>query len=190
ARDKEGVRYVKARAHTITEDPETGDLTLYYVDETGEKKEETFSMVVLSVGLTIPDTAVELAKRLNIDLNKYNFADSEPFAPVETSREGIYTCGVFQGPKDIPGSVTEASAAACLAGADLAEARGTDTKSVEIPEQKDISEEDPRIGVFVCNCGINIGGIVDVPAVQEYASTLPNVVFADSNLFTCSQDTQ
>ncbi len=190
ARDKEGVRYVKARAHTITEDPETGDLTLFYVDETGEKKEETFSMVVLSVGLTIPDTAVDLAKRLEIDLDKYNFAASEPFAPVETSREGIYTCGVFQGPKDIPGSVTEASAAACLAGADLAEARGTDTKSIEMPEQKDVSEEDPRIGVFVCNCGINIGGIVDVPSVQEYASTLPNVVFSDSNLFTCSQDTQ
>ncbi|MBW1829775.1 MAG: FAD-dependent oxidoreductase, partial [Deltaproteobacteria bacterium] len=114
----------------------------------------------------------------------------EPFAPVETSREGIYTCGVFQGPKDIPGAVTEASAAACLAGADLSEARGTDTTSIVIPEQKDISGEEPRIGVFVCNCGINIGGIVDVPAVQEYSGTLPDVVFTDSNLFTCSQDTQ
>jgi heterodisulfide reductase subunit A-like polyferredoxin len=161
-----------------------------YVDETGEKKEETFSMVVLSVGLTIPDTAVELAKRLDIQLNQYNFAATDPFAPVETSRAGIYTCGVFQGPKDIPGSVTEASAAACLAGADLSESRGADTKAVEIPEQIDVAGQDPRIGVFVCNCGINIGGIVDVPAVQEYAGTLPNVVFTDSNLFTCSQDTQ
>jgi len=190
ARDKEGVRYVKARAHTITEVPETGDLVVQYADESGERKEKTFSMVVLSVGLTIPDTAVDLAKRLEIDLNQYNFADTDPFAPVETSRPGIYTCGVFQGPKDIPGAVTEASAAACLAGADLSEARGTDTKSIEIPEQKDISSEEPRIGVFVCNCGINIGGIVDVPAVQEYAGTLTNVVFTDSNLFTCSQDTQ
>ena len=109
---------------------------------------------------------------------------------MSTSRPGIYTCGVFQGPKDIPGSVTEASAAACLAGADLSEARGTDIKTIEIPEQKDVSGEEPRIGVFVCNCGINIGGIVDVPAVQEYAATLPYVVFTDQNLFTCSQDTQ
>jgi heterodisulfide reductase subunit A-like polyferredoxin len=190
ARDKEGVRFVKSRVHTVTEDPETGDLTLFYVDETGEKKEETFSMVVLSVGLTIPDTAVDLAKRIGIELNQYNFAATDPFSPVETSLPGIYTCGVFQGPKDIPGSVTEASAAACLAGADLSEARGTDTKSIEIPEQKDVTGEDPRIGVFVCNCGINIGGIVDVPAVQEYAGALPDVVFTDSNLFTCSQDTQ
>ncbi len=190
ARDKEGVRFVKSRIHTINEVPETGDLIVQYVDEAGERKEETFSMVVLSVGLTIPDTAVALAKNLNIDLNQYNFAATEPFSPVETSRPGIYTCGVFQGPKDIPGSVTEASAAACLAGADLSEARGTDTKAVEIPDQIDVSSQDPRIGVFVCNCGINIGGIVDVPAVQEYAGTLPNVVFTDSNLFTCSQDTQ
>jgi heterodisulfide reductase subunit A-like polyferredoxin len=190
ARDKEGVRYVKARVHTISEVPETGDLIVQYVDESGERKQETFSMVVLSVGLTIPDSAVELAKRLNIELNHYNFAATDPFAPVETSRPGIYTCGVFQGPKDIPGSVTEASAAACLAGADLSEARGTDTKIITIPEQLDVSEQEPRIGVFVCNCGINIGGIVDVPAVQEYAGRLPNVVFTDSNLFTCSQDTQ
>ena len=190
ARDKEGVRFVKSRVHSVMEVPETGDLIVQYVDETGERKEETFSMVVLSVGLTIPETAVALAKRLDIDLNQYNFAATDPFSPVETSRPGIYTCGVFQGPKDIPGAVTEASAAACLAGADLAEARGTDTKSIEIPDEIDISGLEPRIGVFVCNCGINIGGIVDVPAVQAYAGTLPDVVFTDSNLFTCSQDTQ
>jgi heterodisulfide reductase subunit A-like polyferredoxin len=190
AKEKDGVRFVNARVHTITEIPETGDLKLVYTDESGESQEEIYSMVVLSVGLTIPDSAVQLAKRLDIDLNHYNFADVDPFAPVCTSRQGIYTCGVFQGPKDIPGCVTEASAAACLAGADLAEARGTDMKAVKVPEQRDISSEEPRIGVFVCNCGINIGGVVDVPAVTEYASKLPNVVFADDNLFTCSQDTQ
>jgi heterodisulfide reductase subunit A-like polyferredoxin len=190
ARDKEGVRFVKARVHTVTEVPETGDLSVRYATESGEIKEETFSMVVLSVGLTIPNTAVDLAKRLGIELNHYNFAKTDPFTPVETSRKGVYTCGVFQGPKDIPGSVTEASAAACLAGAELSEARGKDIEVVEIPEQRDVEGQEPRIGVFVCNCGINIGGIVDVPAVQEYAATLPNVVFTDSNLFTCSQDTQ
>jgi heterodisulfide reductase subunit A-like polyferredoxin len=96
----------------------------------------------------------------------------------------------LQGPKDIPESVAEASAAACLAGADLAEARGTEIPKVEIPEQIDVAGQKPRIGVFVCNCGINIGGIVDVPAVKDYAATLPDVVFTDDNLFTCSQDTQ
>ena len=190
ARDNKGVRFVKARAHSITEVTETGDLVLKYADETGEMKEEIFSMVVLSVGLEIPSSSVELAKRMGIKLNKYNFVSTDSFTPVATSRPGIYTCGVFQGPKDIPGSVTQASAAACMAGTDIAEARGKDIETIEVPEEIDITGEEPRIGVFVCNCGINIGGIVDVPSVQEYAATLPNVVFTDQNLFTCSQDTQ
>jgi len=190
ARDKEGIRFVKARVHSITEVTETGDLKLQYTDEAGGMQEETFSMVVLSVGIQIPDTSADLAKRLGVELNRYNFVDTNPFAPVTTSRPGIYTCGVFQGPKDIPGSVTEASAAACLAGTDVSESRGKDITIVEVPAEIDVSQEDPRIGVFVCNCGINIGGIVDVPAVAEYAAALPNVVFTDQNLFTCSQDTQ
>ena len=190
ARDKDGVRFIKARVHSIIEVPETGDLVIQYADETGKMKEETFSMVVLSVGLQVQPDAAELAERLGIKLNKYHFVESNPFAPVATSRPGIYTCGVLQGPKDIPGSVTEASAAACLAGAELAEARGADTPKVEVPEQIDVTGQDPRVGVFVCNCGINIGGIVDVPAVKDYAATLPHVVYTDENLFTCSQDTQ
>jgi heterodisulfide reductase subunit A-like polyferredoxin len=152
--------------------------------------EETFSMIVLSVGLGISQESVELAGRLGVELNHYNFVASDPFAPVSTSRPGIYTCGLLQGPKDIPGAVTEASAAASAAGGHLADARGTEIETVEIPEEIDISGQEPRIGVFVCNCGINIGGVVDVPAVRAYAESLPHVVYADENLFTCSQDTQ
>jgi len=190
ARDKEGVRFSKARIHTISEIPDSGDLLVKYVNEDGSQAEEIFSMVVLSVGLGIAQSSVELARRLGIELNKYNFVETNPFSPVATSRPGIYTCGLFQGPKDIPGSVTEASAAACAAGGHLAAARGTEIEKVEIPDQVDVSEQTPRIGVFVCNCGINIGGVVDVPSVRAYAEALPNVVYADENLFTCSQDTQ
>jgi heterodisulfide reductase subunit A-like polyferredoxin len=190
ARDKDGVRFVKARIHTIEEVPESGDLVVKYADENGAMQEETFSMVVLSVGLQIQPDAAMLAERLGIDLNEYNFVDTDPFKPVETSRPGVFICGVMQGPKDIPGSVTEASAAACIAGANLAEARGLDVPVLEVPDERDVTGQDPRIGVFVCNCGINIGGIVDVPAVRAYAESLPYVAFADENLFTCSQDTQ
>ncbi|WP_051328447.1 FAD-dependent oxidoreductase [Desulfatirhabdium butyrativorans] len=190
AKDKDGVRFVKARIHTITEVPDTGDLRVWYVDDTGAIQEEIFSMIVLSVGLQIPESVSDLAKRLDVAVNRYRFAETDPFKPVETSRPGIYTCGVFQGPKDIPSSVTEASAAACLAGASLSAARGTDTPTVEVPTEVDVAGEEPRIGVFVCNCGINIGGVVDVPGVQAYAASLPHVVFSDQNLFTCSQDTQ
>lgn len=51
-----------------------------------------------------------------------------------------------------------------------------------------MGEEETRIGVFVCHCGVNIGGFVDVPDVAEYAKTLPNVVHAENNLYTCADD--
>ena len=190
AKDREGIRFIKARVHTIYDDPQTRNLQLVFADESGNMTEETFDMVVLSVGLQASKSTVDLANRLQINLDRYNFIDTDPFAPVATSRPGVYTCGILQGPKDIPSSVTEASAAASAAGTDVAEARGSDTKSIDVPDEIDVSSEDARIGVFVCNCGINIGGVVDVPAVKEYAESLPNVVFSDENLFTCSQDTQ
>ncbi len=192
ARDKYGVRFKRTRIHTVTPIPGEDSLLLKYLDEEegGLLKEEAFDMVVLSVGLeTDPDT-VELLRRLDVDVNKDGFAGIHPFHPVETSRPGVFAAGVISGPKDIPASVMEASAAAGSVMCELYEARGTRTTTKEIPEELDISEEAPKVGVFVCNCGTNIGGVVDVPAVCEYAKTLPGVVHVTSNLFTCSQDTQ
>ena len=190
ARDKHGVRFIRSRVHTIDPVEESDDLLLKFATEDGEIREERFDMVVLSVGMEISPEVAELARNLGIERNESGFCHTDTFYPVTTSREGIYVCGAFQGPKDIPQSVTEASAASCAAGVDLSDARGTDTRSVEIPEERDVSGEGPKIGVFVCNCGTNIGGIVDVPAVAEYASTLPFVTHVDQNLFTCAQDTQ
>jgi heterodisulfide reductase subunit A-like polyferredoxin len=190
AKDKEGIRFQKARVHTVRTDIETSDVILEFADESGNMVQETFDMLVLSVGLEVKEGVRELTDRLGIELNHYNFAKTDPFTPVATSRPGVYTCGTLQGPKDIPSSVTEASAAASLAGSECAESRGKDIEIVELPDEIDIVGQEPRIGIFVCNCGINIGGVVDVPGVQEYAASLPNVVFTDNNLFTCSQDTQ
>ena len=146
--------------------------------------------MVLSTGLEVSRDAIQLSNTLGIELDKYHFTRSDSFHPAATSRSGIYACGAFTGPKDIPQSVMEASAAACAATENLAVARNTQTKAVKIPAQRDVSREAPRIGVFVCNCGTNIGGIVRVPEVAEYAGTLPGVVYVEENLFTCSQDTQ
>ena len=55
-------------------------------------------------------------------------------------------------------------------------------------EKKNEAKEKPRIGVFVCHCGSNIGGFVDVPSVAEYAKTLPDVEYATDNLYTCAED--
>lgn len=190
AREKQGVRFIRSRVHTIDPVEESDDLLLKYATEDGEFKEERFDMVVLSVGIETTTKAKELAENLGLNLNEEQFCQTEPFYPVSTSREGVYVCGAFQGPKDIPQSVMEASAAACAASIDLSDARGSETRIREIPEEIDISDVRPKIGVFICNCGVNIAGVVDVSALEEYASTLPHVVFTDQNLFTCSQDTQ
>jgi heterodisulfide reductase subunit A-like polyferredoxin len=185
-----GIRFIKSRIHSIDEIGDTGNLSIRYMDDAGQLQIEEFDMVVLSVGLQVPESTVQLAERLGVELNDSRFALTHPFTPVKTTRPGVYTCGVFQGPKDIPSSITEASAAACAAGARLGAARNTLTRSVEVPEQIDVSDQDARVGVFVCNCGVNISSVVDVKGVTEYAKTLPNVVYAQENLFTCSQDSQ
>jgi len=190
ARDEQGVRFIRSRIHSISEDPETKGLTLEYVDEGGGLSIETFDMVVLSVGLETPQSLIETAEALDIELDQDHFVQTGSFNPVETTRRGIYVCGAFQEPKDIPLSVMEASAAACGAKQMLSSARGSMVKEQTYPEERDVSLEEPKVGVFVCNCGTNIGGIVDVPSVAEYARTLPGVSYVEENLFTCSQDTQ
>jgi len=189
ARNETGVRFIRSRVHTISPAP-NDRLSICFANESGEQREEEFDLVVLSVGMEVPSDAVALAKRLGISLDGSNFTAPPAFEPVATSRLGVYACGVFHGPMDIPLAVTEASAAACAAAVDLADARGTQVKVKELPPERDITGEAPRIGVFVCHCGINIGSVVDVPAVRAYAKGLPFVAYVAENLFTCSQDTQ
>ena len=187
---KEGVRFIRSRIHTVYEKAGSENLVLRYVDEQGQVNEEEFDMVVLSVGFESHRGTVDLIKKLSIQLNEYDFVKTDPFYPVKSSKEGIFVCGILQGPKDIPSSVTQASASACAAEILLSPARWTRYKKLELPPEKDVEGEEPRIGVFICNCGINIGGVVDVPEVTEYAAKLPYVVYSENNLFTCSQDTQ
>jgi len=190
AQEKHGIDFIRSRIHTVTPVVNSDDLLLRYTNEDGELKEETFDMVVLSVGLETPPELVELAGRLGLDLTDGNFCKTDSFSPVSSSRDGIYVCGVFQGPKDIPQSVIEASSAAAEAGAPLSTARDTETREAKIPAQRNVLGESPRIGVFICRCGINIAGVVDVDSVVEYARTLPFVDFVTDNLYSCSQDTQ
>jgi heterodisulfide reductase subunit A-like polyferredoxin len=189
AEDDHGVRFVRSRIHSVYPDKDD-QLRIVYATEAGNTVEELFDIVVLSVGLSADAAAIDLAKKLDVDINAYGFAETSSLAPVQTSREGIFVCGAFQEPKDIPHSVMEASAAAVCATEKLGDSRWSLTVEQELPPEKDIHGQEARIGVFVCNCGINIGGVADVPAVRDYASSLPNVVHVEDNLFTCSQDNQ
>jgi heterodisulfide reductase subunit A len=192
AENEHGVKFTRNnRISRITEDPETNNLRLHYID--GENiVEEEFDMVVLAVGMSPPKDAEELAAKLGIELNQFNFCSTELiFSPLETSKPGIYVCGAFGYPKDIPDTVSDASGAATKVASLIASERNTLVTKKVVPEEIEISpDEEARIGVFICQCGINIGGVVDVPKVVEYEKTLPNVVYAEHNLYTCSQDTQ
>jgi heterodisulfide reductase subunit A len=191
ARQKHGVRFVRAMVSKVYEQPETGNLEIRYVDEKGTISTEEFDLVVLSVGLQINDQVKAQAKNLGVEIDSFGFTKKPAFEPLATSRPGIFSCGVFNGPKDIPETVSEASGAAACASGVLSPARGTLVEAN--PFQAPASEQDtqePRIGVFICHCGINISAIVDVKAVADYARALPGVVFADHQLYACSQDNQ
>jgi len=185
-----GVRFVRSMASRVVEDPQTHDLDISYMDDAGESVSETFDMVVLSVGLVISEEVRTRARELGIDITRHGFAKTSTLAPLATNVPGVFVAGVFAGPKDIPETVAEASAAAACAGGELTEARGTlITKPETVPEIS-VEGQEPRVGVFVCHCGTNIASVVDVPAVTEYAKSLPGVVFTDHFLYSCSQDSQ
>ncbi len=186
---EKGVRFIRSKVHTAIPQDKNG-ISLRYVTESGLMEDETFDIVVLSTGLEISASSIDLAKTMGIELDRHNFIKTDSFNPVSTSSPGIYACGVLTGPKDIPQSVMEASSAAAAATENIATARHTQTKKIPIPPERNTTREFPKIGVFVCNCGTNIGGIIDVPKVVEYAKTLPGVIYCEENLFTCSQDTQ
>jgi heterodisulfide reductase subunit A-like polyferredoxin len=183
-----GVRYVNGIVSTIKEEQRTGDLKVSFRAEDGTVTTETFDLVVLSVGLEPGASTTKLGERCGIDLNRFGFAQTGEFTPNQTTRPGIFVAGAFEAPMDIPESVMGAAAAAALSGEILSEARHTLVKAKQYAQERDVSSEEPRIGVFVCHCGTNIARIVDVEEVTASAAALPGVVHAEHNLFTCSTD--
>jgi heterodisulfide reductase subunit A len=186
ARDK-GIRFVRSRWGSLQ--AQDGRLEAAYVDEAGRHRRELFDLVVLPEGLESPPDARALARAAGIDLNAYDFCRTRTEAPLAASRPGIFVAGAFQGPKDVPESVVDASGAAALVAQALKEARGSQIHTRTYPAEGELAPE-PRLGVFVCSCGANIGGVVDVAAVAEYAATLEQVVFTDTGLYSCAQNTQ
>jgi len=116
-----GTRFIRCRVHSVEEN-DNKSLKVLYASELGEVRDEDFDMIVLSVGLEPSESATAVAKKAGIALDRYGFAQTNTFSPVATSKPGIYVAGCFQGPKDIPYSVMEASAAAAATSTDLAQA--------------------------------------------------------------------
>lgn len=188
AENMTGIKFIRSYVSIEKEMPETKNVVIKYsTPEEGVKKEE-FDMVVLSVGLNPPGDAQRLADKFGIELNEHGFCRTNPVNPMESTRPGIFISGAFQSPVDIPESVVTASGAGSQCGELLNRRRGNLSKARVYPPERDVSQEEPRIGVYVCHCGANIGRVVNVPSTVEQALTLPNVVHAEENLFICSTE--
>ena len=183
-----GIRFFRSYVSVVKEDPKTKNITIRYSTPEDGVKEEEFEMVVLSVGLNPPSDAKKLAGKFGIELDSHGFCNTDEINPMSTSRPGVFISGAFNGPTDIPESVFTASGAGSQAGELLDYRRGKLTEEKVFPPERDVSKEEPRIGVFVCHCGANIGRIVNVPSTVEYALTLPNVVYAQEQLFSCASN--
>jgi len=190
AKNEYGVRYQRAMISQVREDPDTGDLIMRYAKENGELVDETFDLVVLSVGFQPHTDAVDLANIVGIDVNEYNFAKTDHFTPVDTSRPGVFVTGTYQAPKDIPETVMQSSGAASKVMGLLAEVRGTEAVQKEVPPEKDVLGQDAKVGVFVCSCGINIASNVDVHQVVKDLEGEEGVAHCENLLYACSQDSQ
>jgi heterodisulfide reductase subunit A-like polyferredoxin len=199
AQEEYNVTYTRCRVSSVQEDPTTHDLHINYAPHPSSEPalhqvdqatiaNERFDLVVLSVGMEISEQVKALGRTLGIELDEYGFCHTSFFNPIETSTPGIFAAGPFREPKDIPESLIDASGAAGQAGILLAPSRGMLAQSAEYPEERDVQQEEPRIGVFVCHCGSNIAGYLDVEALSDYAAELPMVVHTDHLLYTCSQD--
>jgi heterodisulfide reductase subunit A len=181
-----GIRFIRSYTSIVKEDAESKNVTIRYSTPNDGVKEEEFDMVVLSVGLNPPTDVKGLAKKFGVELNHHDYCKINPVNPMETTRPGIFVSGAFQGPIDIPESVFSASGAGSQCAELLDYRRGKLARERIYPPERDVSEEEPRIGVFVCHCGANIGRIVNVPETVEYCKTLPNVVYSQEQLFSCA----
>jgi heterodisulfide reductase subunit A-like polyferredoxin len=185
----EGVRFVRSMVSRVVEIPGTRDLRISHIQD-GQPVEEEFDLVVLSTGIRPSDEALAMAETIGVEINECGFCKSDEFATVATSRDGVFVAGAFQEPKDIPETVAQASAAAAMAMELLAPARGSIVTEKTYPPEHDFTDAPPRIGVFVCHCGINIASVVDVERVVEAARETPYVVYSESQMYACADNTQ
>ncbi len=183
-----GVEFIRSYTAIVGENPENNNVIVRYATNDDGVKEEEFEMVVLSVGLNPPAGNAVLADKFGLELSSHGFNKAIHSNPMQTNQRGIFVSGAFQGPTDIPESVFSASAAGTQCGEMLDYRRGKLSTERVYPPERDISQEDPKIGVFVCHCGANISSVVNVPETVEYAMTLPNVVYAQEQLFSCANN--
>jgi len=186
-----GAKFIRGRPSRIQGGPE-GVTVVYENLDQGRRIEQKYDLVVLANAVTPAPGLLSLAHRLGIELDGDGFIKSDELRGglVTSSRPGIYVAGCASGPKDIPDSVAEASGAAGLALSHLSSRYWHKDPAVELPPLEAGQLDEPRIGVFVCHCGSNIAGVIDVKEVVSRARKLPSVVHATDQMFSCAGNTQ
>ena len=185
-----GIKFTRCIPSSIKEVPQNKNLKFQYLSESGELKFEEFDLVVLSCGLTPPENTKEISEKFGIELNNHSFCKTDPFSPTETSRKGIYACGTFTEPKDIPETVIQSSGSAANAMTLLSSVRGKLISKKDYPPERDFSKGEIHLGVFICHCGKNIGGVLNMNDLVDFTKDLENVVYVEDKLYSCSQDSQ
>jgi heterodisulfide reductase subunit A2 len=189
AENEFGVQFVRSRPHSIIKDTAGGGLKITYAqDEDSDLHTEIFDMAVLATGFHVPEDVRQMASQLGIELNRHQFAQTGSFSPVSTSKPGVFVCGLFESPKDIPETIVQASAAACMAAKTLGQTADVAESTQESLVERDVSHEEPKVGIFICDCGLNIGAVIDTAKLAEYASRLPQVSISEVVGHGCSRE--
>ena len=184
-----GVTYRRAMPSVVHQSERTKDLTITSVGEDGKLREERFDLVVLAVGFAPPVGMQSLARQLGVELNGYGFAVTDGYHPTRTGRPGVFMAGAFREPKDIPETVAEAAGAAAEAAAFLGAVQQEPKAETAQPALRDVSEEEARVGVFVCECGGEMAPL-DLDRVVSRVQGLPGVAVAQVVPFGCSTEGQ
>ena len=192
ARDELGINFTCCRVPTVKQNPERDTLSLVFLDAEGNLQQEEYDMVVLSIGQRPPKGHEHILRLLGLGENEWGFCQTHRFSPVETSREGIYVCGPISGPRDIPDTICQATAAASRVAALL---KSTSEKKieakVEIPLDgvRDLLDEEPSIAIFICSCGGEISDIVDLESLSQSLQLLPQICGVEEVPYLCLDDT-
>lgn len=192
AKDEYQLKYHHGIPGDVREHPDNHNLIVKSANlDTGEVDVDEYDLVVLANAVTPRVDAAELGTILGIENNDLGFyKTNDSTEDLRSTKDGIYVTGSCQSPDDIANSVAKAGGAASLAS-QHAVPLSKEEQKVELPPLKNILPSDEiRIGVFICRCGINIAGYMDIPNLVDYAKTLPNVVYAEENKYSCSQLTQ
>ena len=193
ARERHGIKYSRCRVSAMHEDPANQDLILEYADPNGQLEREHFEMVVLATGLQPPSTAQSLAEILDIELDEHGFCQTDKFTPLQSTRPGVFVCGAFNSPKEIVETIIDASGAAGEVMRLLNDRLNTHPytrewpflTTQELPPEREIAAEAPRIGVFSCTCGGTISEAIDLYRIAQQASHWPGVVLSQMINYAC-----